>query len=70
MKVLDIFRPDPPDVDALKETQDIHGLIGALSYKISTFSGMPQRHSANAEMKESITFSKHSMQGTSTPVSG
>ena len=33
MKVLDIFRPDPPDVNALKETQDIHGLIDALSYK-------------------------------------
>jgi hypothetical protein len=33
MKILNIFRPEPPDIDQLKQQKDIHGLIRALMYK-------------------------------------
>jgi HEAT repeat protein len=32
MKFSDIFRPDKPDVDLLKEKRDVHGLVWALRY--------------------------------------
>jgi HEAT repeat protein len=33
LKILNIFRPEPPDIEQLKQFKDIHGLIQALMYK-------------------------------------
>ena len=33
MNIMNIFRPEPPDIDKLRQQKDIHGLIQALMYK-------------------------------------
>ena len=33
LKIIDIFRPEAPDIEQMKQKKDIHGLIQALMYK-------------------------------------